>query len=51
MICRILIIVLVIVEISDNFTTQCLLLLICALTAFIHLAVRPYENTFYNIRI
>ena len=49
MICRIVIIVLVILKISDDFTTQYLLLLTCTLAAFIHLAVRPYANTFHNI--
>ena len=49
MICRIVIIVLVILKISDDFTTQYLLSLTCALMAFIHLSVRPYVNTFHNI--
>ena len=49
MICRIVIIVVVNLRISDDFTTQFLLLLTCTLTAFIHLTVRPYVNTFHNI--
>ena len=48
MICRILIIVLIIVRISDDFTTQYLLISACSLMALIHLIVRPYINTIHN---
>ena len=49
MICRIVIIVLIIARISDAFTTQYLLISVCALMEFIHLMVRPYASLFYNI--
>ena len=49
MICRIAIILLVIVRIFDEFTTQYLLLITCALTALIHLITRPYVKTIHNI--
>ena len=49
MICRIMIIILVTVKISDDFTTQYLLLLLCALIAIIHLSVWPYAEIFHNI--
>ena len=49
MICRIVIIILVIARISDAFTTQYLLISVCALMEFIHLMTRPYASVFYNI--
>ena len=49
MICRLVIILLVIVKISDDFTTQYLLISSCALTQLIHLLVRPYASTIHNI--
>ena len=49
MICRIVIILLTIVKISNDFTTQYLLLITCALMSFIHLTVQPYVDTFQNI--
>ena len=49
MICRIVIILLVIVRIFDEFTTQYLLLITCALMALIHLIIRPYVKTIHNI--
>ena len=49
MICRLLIILLVIVKIFDDFTTQYLLLSSCALMALIHLLTRPYANAIHNI--
>ena len=49
MICRIVIVILVTLKISDDFTTRYLLLLACALIAIIHLTVWPYVETFHNI--
>ena len=49
MICRLVIILLVIVKISDDFTTQYLLILSCALMQLIHVLVRPYASTIHNI--
>ena len=49
MICRIVIILLVIVRIFDEFTTQYLLLITCALMALMHLIIRPYVKTIHNI--
>ena len=49
MICRLVIIILVIIKISDDFTTQYLLILSCALMQLIHVLVRPYASTIHNI--
>ena len=49
MICRLVIILLVIVKISDDFTTQYLLISSCALMGLIHILVRPYANAIHNI--
>ena len=49
MVCRLVIILLVMVKIYDDFTTQYLLLSSCALMALIHVLVRPYAATMYNI--
>ena len=49
MICRMVIILLVIVRIFDEFTTQYLLLITCALMALVHLIIRPYVKTIHNI--
>ena len=49
MICRIVIIVLIIAKIFDSVTTQYLVISVCALMEFIHLMVRPYVNTVYNM--
>ena len=49
MICRLVIILLVIVRISDDFTTQYLLISSCALMQLIHVLVRPYVSTIHNI--
>ena len=49
MICRLVIILLVIVKISDDFTTQYLLISSCALMQLIHALVRPYASTIHNI--
>ena len=49
MICRIVIILLFIVKISDEFTTQYLLISSCALMELIHVLVRPYVSTIHNI--
>ena len=48
MICRLVIIVLVIVKISDDFTTHYLLISSCTLMALIHVLVRPYVSTIHN---
>ena len=49
MICRLVIILLVIVKISDDFTTQYLLISSCALMQLIHVLVKPYVSTIHNI--
>jgi len=49
MICRIVIILLFIVKIFDDFTNQYLLLIACVLMGLIHLIVKPYLNTFNNV--
>ena len=49
MICRLVIILLVIVKISDDFTTQYLLISSCALMQLIHVLVRPYISTIHNV--
>ena len=49
MICRLVIIVLVIVKISDDFTTHYLLISSCTLMALIHVLVKPYVSTIHNI--
>ena len=49
MICRLVIILLVIVKISDDFTNQYLLISSCALMQLIHVLVRPYASTIQNI--
>ena len=49
MICRLVIILLVIIKISDDFTTQYLLISSCALMQLIHVLVRPYASTIHNI--
>ena len=49
MICRLVIILLVIVKISDDFTMQYLLISSCALMGLIHILVRPYANVMHNI--
>ena len=49
MICRLVIILLVIVMISDDFTKQYLLISSCALMLLIHVLVKPYASTMHNI--
>ena len=49
MICRLVIILLVIVKISDDFTTYYLLISSCTLMALIHVLVKPYVSTIHNI--
>ena len=49
MICRLVIILLVIVKISDDFITQYLLMSSCALMQLIHVLVQPYVSTIHNI--
>ena len=49
MICRIVIIVLVIAKISDEFTTQYLLISACALMGLVHLLLKPYISMIDNI--
>ena len=48
MICRLVIILLVIVKISDDFTTHYLLISSCTLMTLIHVLVRPYVSTVHN---
>ena len=48
MICRIVIILLIIVRVFDEFTTQYLLLISCALMTLIHLIIMPYNKAFQN---
>ena len=49
MVCRLVIILLVIVKISDDFTTQYLLVSSCSLMQIIHVLVHPYISTFLNV--
>ena len=49
MICRLVIILLVIINILNEFTTQYLLISSCAIMELIHLLVRPYASTFLNV--
>ena len=49
MVCRLVIILLVIVRIFDEFTTQYLVISACALMQLIHVLVRPYANTILNV--
>ena len=49
MICRLVIIILSIINNSDDFTTQYLLISSCALMQIIHVLVRPYASTIHNI--
>ena len=44
-----MIILLVIVKISDDFTNQYLLISSCTLMALIHVLVRPYTSTIHNV--
>ena len=49
MVCRLVIILLVIVKVSDDFTNQYLLISSCTLMALIHVLVRPYTSTIHNV--
>ena len=49
MICRLVIILLVIVKISDDFINQYILISLCALMQLIHVLVQPYISTFLNV--
>ena len=49
MICRLVIILLVIIQITDEFTTQYLLISTCALMQLTHVSVRPYSSAILNI--
>ena len=49
MICRLVIILLIIVKIFDEFTTQYLLISTCALMELLHVLVRPYASAIHNI--
>ena len=49
MIYRLVIILIVIVRISDDFTTKYLLISSCALMQSIHVLVRPYASTIHNV--
>ena len=48
MICRLVIILLVIVKISDDFITHYLLISSCTLMTLIHVLVRPYVSRIHN---
>ena len=49
MICRLVVILLIIVKISDDFITQYLLISACIVMALIHVLVRPYVSEMHNI--
>ena len=49
MLCRLVIILLVIVKISDDFINQYILVSSCALMQLIHVLVQPYISTFLNV--
>ena len=49
MICRLVIILFVILNNSGDFTIQYLLISSCALMQLIHVLVRPYASTIYNL--
>ena len=49
MICRLVIIILAIINNLDDFTIQYLLISSCALMQLIHVLVRPYASTIHNI--
>ena len=49
MICRLVIISIVIINNSGDFTTQYLLISSCALMQLIHVLVRPYASTIHNV--
>ena len=49
MIRRLVIILLVIMKISDDFTTQYMLISSCILMQLIHVLVKPYVSTIHNI--
>ena len=49
MLCRLVIILLVIVKISDDFINQYILISSCALMQLIHVLVQPYISTFLNV--
>ena len=49
MVCRLVIIFLVIIKISDEFTTQYLLISTCALMQLIHVLVKPYASVTLNV--
>ena len=48
MICRVVIILLIIVRVFDEFTTQYMLFISCTLMALIHLIIRPYNKAIQN---
>ena len=49
MFCRLVIILLVIVKISDDFINQYIIISSCALMQLIHVLVQPYISTFLNV--
>ena len=49
MVCRLAVILLAIVGIFDEFTTQFVLISTCAVMELIYVLVRPYVNTIHNI--
>ena len=48
MICRQVLIVIVIITSSDDFTSRYLLVAACTSIALIHLVIRPYDNNLLN---
>jgi len=48
MICRLMIIIVIITDFSNDFVLQFLLLTVCVLTALIHLTLKPYTNPLLN---
>ena len=49
MICRLVIILLTIMRYFDEFTSQYMLISLCALMQLIHVLVRPYVSTIHNV--
>ena len=48
MICRLVIIIIIIADFSNDFVLQFLLLTVCVITALIHLILKPYTNPLLN---
>ena len=48
MICRLVIILIVIADSSNDFFTNCLLIITCEIIALIHLLIKPYNFGILN---